>query len=123
MGATTTDGRVRDASNRACGEAASSESTGSVPERPAVFGAALGIGLVSDDGAAEFFGVSKRTFGTFMGADWMPRPIVLGPRLRRWALDELRAAVAAMPRQTERAQPESLLRAQVERMKSAKVAQ
>jgi len=82
---------------------------------------ALGIGLVDDDGAAAFFGVAKRTFGTFMDAPWMPKPIVLGPRLRRWSLDELRAAVASMPRQTGRAQPESLVRAKIERMKSTGV--
>lgn len=85
--------------------------------------ATLCTGLVSDDGAADFFGVSKRTFSTFMGADWMPKPIQLGPRMRRWSLDELRAAVARMPRQTERAQPESLLRAKIERLKSTGTAE
>lgn len=79
------------------------------------------VGLVPDEGAAAFFDVSKRTFGTFMDADWMPRPILLGPRLRRWSIDELRAAVANMPRQTERSQPESLLRTRIERLKSTGV--
>ena len=80
--------------------------------------AVTSIGLVDDDGAAAFFGCSKRTFSTFMSESWMPLPINLGPRLRRWSLDELRAAVADMPRQTQRSQPESLLRARIERMKA-----
>ncbi len=85
----------------------------------AVLSAVTSVGLVDDDVAAKaFFGCSKRTFSTFMDESWMPRPIFLGPRLRRWSVDELRAAVASMPRQTERAQPESLLRAKIERMKA-----
>ncbi len=81
--------------------------------------AVTSVGLVDDDVAATaFFGCSKRTFSTFMDESWMPRPIYLGPRLRRWSVDELRAAVASMPRQTERVQPESLLRAKIERMKT-----
>lgn len=87
-------------------------------QQTAVLSAINSVGLVDDDGAAAFFGCSKRTFTTFMGEAWMPLPINLGPRLRRWSLDELRAAVANMPRQTERQQPESLLRARIERMKA-----
>lgn len=87
-------------------------------QQSAALSAITSVGLVDDDGAAAFFGCSKRTFSTFMGEAWMPAPIHLGPRLRRWSIDELRAAVAAMPRQTERTQPESLLRARIERMKA-----
>lgn len=87
-------------------------------QQTAVLSAITSVGLVDDDGAAAFFGCSKRTFTTFMDEAWMPRPINLGPRLRRWSVDELRAAVANMPRQTERSQPESLLRARIERMKT-----
>ncbi len=80
------------------------------------------VGLLDDNGAAAFFGCSKRTFCSFMGADWMPQPINLGPRLRRWSLDELRAAVANMPRETGREQPASLLRSRIDRMKQTGVA-
>ncbi len=74
--------------------------------------------LLSEDEAAAWFGVSKRTFLSLRDAPYMPTPIVLGPRLLRWSADELRAAVARMPRLTERAQPESLLRARIERAKA-----
>jgi predicted DNA-binding transcriptional regulator AlpA len=76
-------------------------------------------GLVDDEGAAAFFACSKRTFGEFMDAEWMPRPIRLGPRLRRWSIDELRAAVAAMPRETSRPPQPTALRARIDAMKGA----
>lgn len=79
--------------------------------------------LLTEDEAAAVLGVSKRTFSTLRStADYLPAPIVLGPRLLRWSADELRAAVARMPRQTERVQPDSLLRARIERMKASGVA-
>jgi len=81
-------------------------------------GSVLGAALLSEDEAAAWFGISKRTFQSLRDAAWMPAPIVLGPRLLRWSVDELRAAVAKMPRQTERAQPESLLRTRIERAKT-----
>jgi predicted DNA-binding transcriptional regulator AlpA len=74
--------------------------------------------LLSEDEAAAWFGISKRTFQSLRDAAWMPAPIVLGPRLLRWSVDELRAAVSKMPRQTERTQPESLLRTRIERAKA-----
>lgn len=79
--------------------------------------------LLTEDEAAAVLGVSKRTFSTLRStADYLPAPIVLGPRLLRWSADELRAAVARMPRQTERVQPESLLRSRIDRMKATGVA-
>ncbi len=48
----------------------------------------------------------------------MPTPISLGPRMRRWSVDELRAAVSNMPRASRQTQPESLLRARIERQKA-----
>lgn len=80
--------------------------------------------LLTDEQAAAFLGVSKRTFLTLRStADWMPSAIVLGPRLLRWSSDELRAAVAHMPRQLERVQPEGLVRAKIERLKATGSAQ
>ncbi len=73
--------------------------------------------LLTEDEAAAALGVSRRTFQNLCGEAYMPRAIVLGPRLHRYSLDELRAAVASMPRQTERIQPESLLRTRIERAK------
>lgn len=52
-----------------------------------------------------------------MDAEFMPRPIRLGPRLRRWSIDELRAAVAAMPRESARGPQPSSLRARIDAMK------
>jgi predicted DNA-binding transcriptional regulator AlpA len=74
--------------------------------------------LWTEDEAAASLAVSRRTFQSLRTQAWMPPPIVLGPRLLRWSADELRAAVANMPRQTERVQPESLLRSKIERMKA-----
>ncbi len=74
--------------------------------------------LLTEGEAAAAFGVSRRTFQMLSAEPWMPAPRTLGPRLLRWSLDELRAAVADMPRQTQRSQPESLLRARIERMKA-----
>jgi predicted DNA-binding transcriptional regulator AlpA len=73
--------------------------------------------LLTEDEAAAAYGVSRRTFQSLCGEPYMPRAIVLGPRLHRYSLDELRAAVASMPRQTERTQPEGLLRTRIERAK------
>lgn len=73
--------------------------------------------LLTEDEAAAALGVSRRTFQSLCSESYMPRAIVLGPRLHRYSLDELRAAVASMPRQIERTQPESLLRTRIERAK------
>lgn len=54
--------------------------------------------LLDDEQAASTFGVSTRTFAMLQAESWMPKPIVLGPRMRRWSRAELEAAVAAMPR-------------------------
>ena len=96
--------------------AATGESEPSAARAPAPAGV---IGLVDDDGAAAFFGCSKRTFSTFMDAPWMVKPIRLGPRLRRWSIDELRAAVAAMPREVARPAQPSALRARINALKGA----
>jgi predicted DNA-binding transcriptional regulator AlpA len=74
--------------------------------------------LLTDVEAAAILGVSKRTFLNLRSSPWCPSAIALGPRLLRWSADELRAAVASMPRQTDRVQPQSLLRAKIERMKA-----
>lgn len=55
--------------------------------------------LLSDEQAGALLGVSVRKFHELRCESWMPKPIVLGPRLLRWSRPELEAAVAAMPRQ------------------------
>jgi hypothetical protein len=75
--------------------------------------------LLTEEEAAAVFRVSPRTFQTLRTQPWFTvQPIVLGPRMLRWSLDELRAAVSDMPRQTQRVQPESLLRSRIERAKA-----
>jgi len=77
-----------------------------------------GLLLVDDDGCAEILGVSKRTLTALIPEPWMPAPITLGPRLRRWSVDELRASIAQMPRGPRAVQPEGLLRSRIERQKA-----
>jgi predicted DNA-binding transcriptional regulator AlpA len=74
--------------------------------------------LLTDAESAAFFNVGTRTFHTLRDAPWMPRPIVLGPRLLRWSRIELEHAVAAMPRQADRVEPAELRRSRIERMKA-----
>jgi len=78
----------------------------------------LPVLLVDDDGCAEILGVSKRTLTALIPEPWMPAPITLGPRLRRWSVDELRASIAQMPRGPRAVQPEGLLRSRIERQKA-----
>lgn len=75
--------------------------------------------LLTDAEGAAALGLSPRLFAQLMHEPWFPRPVVLGPRLKRHVRAELEAAVASMPRQAEpRAEPAQLLRARIERMKS-----
>lgn len=80
-------------------------------------------GLLSDRQAAEFLGIGERTFlGILSTADWLPAPIVLGPRLRRWDAAELLTAVRTRaPRGNRPAEPEQLRRARIERQRSTGV--
>ena len=55
--------------------------------------------LLSDVQAAATLGVSVRKFHELRREDWLPLPVVLGPRLLRWPRAELEQAVAVMPRQ------------------------
>ncbi|MDB5957686.1 hypothetical protein [Ramlibacter sp.] len=73
--------------------------------------------LLTDEQSAAAFHVSKRKFHELQSEPWMPRPVALGPRLLRWSRTELEAAVARMPRQTERTEPAELARARIDRIK------
>lgn len=76
--------------------------------------------LVDDHGAAAVLGVGERTFASLLAtADWLPRPIQLGPRLRRWDVEELLHAVRMKaPRGEKQDMPAQLRRARIERQKS-----
>lgn len=62
------------------------------------------------------FGVGLRTAQKIINEPWMPPPIELRPRVRRWIEEEIDAAMAARaPRGLERkAEPESLARRRAE---------
>lgn len=79
--------------------------------------------LLSDADAARIvYGVSLRKFHQLERESWFPRPVVLGPRLKRYVLSELEAAVVNMPRREEPAtEPAQLLRARIERAKATGV--
>jgi predicted DNA-binding transcriptional regulator AlpA len=64
--------------------------------------------------AAAVFGISSRTFEELKDAEWMPRPVQLGPRLLRWPLSELQCAIARMPRQLTKGEP---VRERIDRLK------
>jgi predicted DNA-binding transcriptional regulator AlpA len=74
--------------------------------------------LLTDAESAALLRVGTRTFHDLRDEPWMPRAIVLGPRLLRWSRAELEAAVAAMPRQTQRSEPEELRRSRIDRLKA-----
>lgn len=75
--------------------------------------------LLADEQAAEYLSVSVRKFHELRSESWMPRPVVLGPRLLRWARAELDAAIAGMPRQQEAsAEPAQLRRGKIEAIKA-----
>lgn len=74
--------------------------------------------LTDEQAAREVLGISPRTFAEVMKEAWMPRPIQLGPRLRRWARVELEAAIQNAPRQAQPgSEPAQLARAKIEAMK------
>lgn len=53
--------------------------------------------LTPAQAARDVFGISERSFHKLRKAAWMPKPVVLGPRLIRFVRSELEAACAAMP--------------------------
>jgi predicted DNA-binding transcriptional regulator AlpA len=78
--------------------------------------------LLNDREAAQTLGVGERVFSDMVAAaDWLPQPIILGPRLRRWDCGELLEAVRTRaPRGAGRApEPAQLVRARNRRSKAA----
>lgn len=66
------------------------------------------------------FGVGERTAHKIINEPWMPPPIELRPRVRRWIEEEIDAAVlASAPRRSERKpEPEALARGRVARVEA-----
>ena len=75
--------------------------------------------LLSDDEGAALYGVGLRTFLELQREPWFPRPVMLGPRMKRHLRSELEAAVSSMPRPPRPAEPAQLLRGKIERLKRA----
>lgn len=76
--------------------------------------------LTAEQAAREVFGVSERTFHNMRDAEWMPHPVVLGPRILRWVRAELEAAALNMPRQREpQPMPAQLRRKKIDAAKGA----
>jgi predicted DNA-binding transcriptional regulator AlpA len=69
--------------------------------------------LLTTEEAAAALGLPVRTFHTLRREPWMPAPIVLGPRLVRWAHSELMAAVGRMPRAAATDEPAQLAAARL----------
>lgn len=103
----------------ALGQTASKDGASSPTRRQSPFRSA-GAALLTDEQAArDVLGVSPRTFAEVMKADWMPKPIQLGPRLRRWSRAELEAAIAHAPRQAQPGgEPAQLRRAKIATLKA-----
>jgi predicted DNA-binding transcriptional regulator AlpA len=79
--------------------------------------------LLNDDQSAASLGVSVRKFHELRNEPWMPRPVVLGPRLLRWPRAEIERAVTDMPRLAAAApEPAQLLRGKIEKLKRTGVA-
>jgi predicted DNA-binding transcriptional regulator AlpA len=76
--------------------------------------------LLTDAEAAVLFGVSLRRFLDLQHEPWFPKPVRLGPRLKRHLRAELEAAVVNMPRQDRPAEPVQLLRGKVEKKERAR---
>ena len=79
--------------------------------------ATCGPALLTDEQAARLFGVSTRTLMALSKEPWFPKPVVLGPRLKRHVRVELEAAAVNMPRQQAASEPAQLRRARIERAK------
>lgn len=62
------------------------------------------------------FGVSERKGHQLRAEPWFPKPFEFGPRCLKWAQDEaVEAAKRCAPRKADRAEPQQLAAARVER--------
>ena len=97
--------------------------TGATRQRQSPVRSASAALLTDEQAAREVMGMCVRKFADVMKEPWMPRPVVLGPRMRRWVRSELEAALINAPRQAmPGSEPAQLRRAKIERMKATGVA-
>ena len=97
---------------------AGAASSGSQPQSATLSASAFPV-LLTDSQAAACLGVSVRTFHNLRSEPWLPKPVVLGPRLLRWPRTELEQAVLTMPRQAQpSSEPAQLRRAKIDAMKA-----
>lgn len=101
-----------------------SNDNGSSTEPRRIPGQSAGAVLLTDEQlASEVLNVSVRTAAELMKQPWAPRPVMLGPRLKRHVRAEWEAAIANAPRQaTPGSEPAQLRRAKIERMKACGLA-
>lgn len=78
--------------------------------------------LLSDPEGAALYGVGLRTFMELQREPWFPKPVMLGPRLKRHVRAELEAAAVNLARRDQPEEPRQLLRARIERMKQTSAA-
>lgn len=74
--------------------------------------------LCNDPEGAESYGVGLRSFIELQKEPWFPKPVMLGPRLKRHVVSELQAAVERMPRADRSSEPAQLARARIDSLKA-----
>lgn len=81
--------------------------------------------LLTDEQARALVNVGARSWATLVAtADWLPVPIILGPRLRRWNREELLEALSTRaPRAAPGPEPEQLRLAREARRKQVQAFQ
>jgi predicted DNA-binding transcriptional regulator AlpA len=78
--------------------------------------------LLTDVEAARLLGIGRSLFHKLRatGADWLPTPVQISPRVVRYPRREIEDCVARMPRLIEHSEPVSLRRARIERLKEGR---
>jgi predicted DNA-binding transcriptional regulator AlpA len=78
--------------------------------------------LLTDVQAARLLGIGRSLFHKLRstGADWLPTPVQISPRVVRYSRREIEDCVARMPRLIEHSEPVSLRRARIERLKEGR---
>lgn len=91
-------------------------------ETAPVGGAAAPL-LLDDKLAASLLGLSARGFDEIKDEPYMPKPVVLSPRVRRWVREELLQVPARMPRAAVavKAEPDHLALARTPEARRARI--
>jgi predicted DNA-binding transcriptional regulator AlpA len=104
-------------------QSTSSEEASSATRAPSLSNSAsMAPILLTDEQSAQFLGISRRKFHELREQPFMPRAVVLGPRLVRWSRVELEQALSTMPRlEQPSTEPSQLARARIDRLKGKAV--